>query len=880
MDARQTSSRSGSGTAETLADDEPLPVGRSAGLERGEQLDRYVVLDRLGAGAMGLVYAAYDPKLDRRVALKLLHGRAGPEVGSRRGQRLLREAQAMAQLTHPNVVTVHDVGTADDRVFLAMEYVKGRTLTQWLADEPGWREVLDVFIAAGRGLVAAHAKGLVHRDFKPDNVMIGDDGRVRVMDFGLARAGDDSLSSSSGAMIDPPMQVTHTGAVMGTPAYMAPEQHLGRAVDARSDQFAFCVALYEGLYGERPFAGHTPMALGVAVTKGLLREAPAGRSIPKWLRRVVLRGLRTEPHDRFTDMSQLLHVLQDDPMRRRRRHLAWAGGGGLLLAGGLAWGLSPSPDAGLAPCRDTAAHLDGRWDDARVQRVTQAFTESGSAMATDTWVRVHERLDRYTDAWVRMRTDNCRATRVHGDQSEELLDLRNACLDRRLRQVEDVVTMLEQADAEVVQRAVTLVAALPSLDACADVVALRQGLPPPGDAAVAEQVERVREGIGRAEALSHAGRYDEATALATELREQAIPLDYPPVLAETDMLAGELRIEIGESAEAERFLQRAFFCALRVRHDALAARAAARLVYVVGYQLARQADGAAWGQHALSLGLRVGEGQLAEAEVHHSLGVLADAGGDDAAAREHHQRAYELRTRLLPPDHPDLARSLNALGNVHLDRGEYDDALGRYREALELREKVFGPGHPVVAGTLNNVSITLRRKGDFDGAVEALERAVRIYEASSSTDHPALARAFNNLGLVLRDGGDPIAAEAQHRRALELRERMLDPEHPDLGDSLTGLARALSDQGRHDEAEPLLERALQMYERSFGPEHPAVADALVGIGISRHGQGRMQSARQSVERAVAIFDVRTPDTAEAREARVWLERIRAADGSL
>ncbi len=855
-------------------------MGSTGGLERGEQLDRYVVLDRLGAGAMGLVYAAYDPKLDRRVALKLLHVRAGPEVGSRRGQRLLREAQAMAQLTHPNVVTVHDVGTADGRVFLAMEYVQGRTLTQWLGDGPSWREVLDVFIAAGRGLVAAHAKGLVHRDFKPDNVMLGDDGRVRVMDFGLARAGDDSLSTSSGVTIDPPMQLTHTGAVMGTPAYMAPEQHLGRAVDARSDQFAFCVALYEALYGERPFAGHTPMALGLAVTKGLLREPPAGRSIPKWLRRLVLRGLQTEPRDRFTDMSQLLDVLQDDPVLRRRRYLAWAGGGGaLLLAGGLAWGLRPSPEQGLVPCRDTAAHLDGRWDDARAERVTRAFETSGSAMATDTLVRVRERLDRYAEAWVQMRTDNCRATRVHGDQSEELLDLRNACLDRRLRQVEDVVTVLEQADADVVQRAVTLVATLPSVEACADVVALRQGLPPPEDAAVAEQVERIREEIGRAQALSHAGRYDEATALALELRERATPLAYPPVLAEADMLEGELRLELGESAEAERLLQRAFFSALRLRHDELAARAAARLVYVVGYQLARHADGAAWGQHALSLGLRVGEGQLPEAEVHHSLGVLADAAGDDAAAGEHHRRAHELRTRLLPPDHPDLARSLNALGNVHLDQGEYDQALGRYREAQQLRERVFGPGHPVVAGTLNNVSIILRRKKDFDGAVEVLERAVRIYESSSGTDRPALARAFNNLGLVLREGGDPTAAEVQHRRALELRERMLDPEHPDLGDSMAGLARALSDQGRHDEAEPLLERALQMYERSFGPDHPAVAEALIGLSVAQHGQGRMESARQSIERAVAIFEVRTPDTAEADEARAWLERIRAVDGS-
>jgi eukaryotic-like serine/threonine-protein kinase len=469
---------------ETADELDPLPVIGGV-LQRGDALGRYTVLEHLGSGAMGLVYAAYDSTLDRRVAIKLLHARPGHEEGSRRAKRLLREAQAMAQLTHPNVVTVHDVGTADGRVFLAMEHVQGVTLTRWLAQPRPWREIVEVFVAAGRGLAAAHAKGLVHRDFKPDNVMIGDDGRVRVMDFGLARAGDDASAESSstdalasGAHPEQPgvaAQLTRTGAVLGTPAYMAPEQHTGRPVDARSDQFAYCVALHEALHGVRPFAGESLAALGMAVTRGLMVEPPPGRAVPKHLRRAMLRGLAVAPEARFADMDELLRALEHDP--RRRRWAAVAIAGGLGAVGAAVW-LARTPETS-PPFREAARHLEGVWDEARAARVAEAMRTTGSPVAEETVTRVRERLQRHADGWVAMRTESCEATRVRGEQSEALLDLRNACLDERLRRVDDLVAVLERADAAVVERAVAAVAELPSLEACADAVALRSGLPPP-----------------------------------------------------------------------------------------------------------------------------------------------------------------------------------------------------------------------------------------------------------------------------------------------------------------------------------------------------------------------------------------------------------------
>ncbi len=331
----------------TVLDDGTSGDG-GATLVRGATVGRYVVLQMVGAGGMGIVYAAYDPELDRKVALKLLRGDSRSSETTTGRTRLQREAQAMARLQHPNVIAVHDVGTFRDRVFVAMEFVEGQTLTRWLSPRRSAKEVLDQFLLAGEGLVAAHAAGLVHRDFKPDNVLVGDDGRVRVMDFGLARpagewvpVGDvavtDQTSDSSVSHDAFATPLTRTGALMGTPAYMAPEQHVGLAADARSDQFSYCVALYEGLYGERPFRGDSLAALAFDVTQGKVGPARAGPQVPGWVRRVLLRGLAVEPEKRWPGMDALLAALRADPREKRRRWFA-AAAVTALVAGGVAGG--------------------------------------------------------------------------------------------------------------------------------------------------------------------------------------------------------------------------------------------------------------------------------------------------------------------------------------------------------------------------------------------------------------------------------------------------------------------------------------------------------------------------------------------------------------
>jgi serine/threonine protein kinase/predicted negative regulator of RcsB-dependent stress response len=313
------------------------PIGR------GTRLGRFTVTGELGAGGMGIVYSARDTQLDREVALKVMRVASADEQDR---VRMMREGQAMARVTHPNVITVFEVGTEDGLVFLAQELLDAGTLSKWLEIERPRDQVIAKFIAAGRGLAAAHAVGLVHRDFKPDNVLLGKDGRVRVADFGLARdagtaieymstqtpVGGAAADYDSGGVLS--AKLTRTGIVMGTPMFMAPEQHEGRPADARSDQFAFCVALYEALYNDWPYAGKTSVALADNVINGVMKPVPSGADVPARLRKVLLRGLATKPDDRYPSMDALLADLAE-PVKKRNLPLMLLGGA-IIVAGGAA----------------------------------------------------------------------------------------------------------------------------------------------------------------------------------------------------------------------------------------------------------------------------------------------------------------------------------------------------------------------------------------------------------------------------------------------------------------------------------------------------------------------------------------------------------------
>jgi serine/threonine protein kinase len=297
----------------------PIELDRLRGSVRAKLFDqpaalplvgRYTLLRCIGHGGMGIVYAARDEELGREVAIKLLRA----EIAREDDQRLAQEARALARLSHPNVVCVFDVGVHEGQRFIAMEYVVGDNLRRWLGAPRTLRELLQVFVAAGRGLHAAHTVGLVHRDFKPDNVLVGDDGRPRVLDFGLARPPDAPGPARPPTMptdLDPlGTALSSAGQVIGTPAYMSPEQYLGEPADARSDQFSFAVALYHAVYGERPFGGDDPQALALSIVRGRLRPIAPRYAVPEWLDQLLERALRVDPAQRFASMDALVAVIQ------------------------------------------------------------------------------------------------------------------------------------------------------------------------------------------------------------------------------------------------------------------------------------------------------------------------------------------------------------------------------------------------------------------------------------------------------------------------------------------------------------------------------------------------------------------------------------------
>lgn len=898
--------------------DAPVDAALAAGtarpgarLSRGQAVGRYIVLAPVGAGGMGEVYAAYDPELDRKIALKLVSTERVPAAaGADTRARLLREAQAMARLTHPSVITVYDVGTFEEEVFLAMELVDGQTLGRWLRERPRTRdEVLEVFRRAGSGLAAAHAAGLVHRDFKPENVLVGKDGRVLVTDFGLVRpappppaesapagesasVGESVSSRESGAAgesapavqgpspgestspgesaspgasadvaaVEEPipssrasallLDLTRSGMLLGTPAYMAPEQSGGGPVDARTDQFAFCVALHEALFGERPFEGRSPKEIADAVRQGKVRPPPAGSRVPSWLRGVVLRGLRASPDERHPSMEALLAALEKDPRKARLRWLT-RGAGALALAvlGALAFSAREKMPA---PCEGAERRLAGTWDAERRQAIGAAFLATGVSYAADAWKTVERTLDAHTKRWVEARTEACEATRVRGEQSEALLDLRMQCLDQRLSEVEALTEVLREADAKVVENAVSAAEALSGLDRCADARALTARVPPPEGVEMRGRIEAVRDRLARATALQRSGKYAQASEIAKAAVEEARATRYHPVEAETLLEQGRIQEDLREHEAAEKALYDAVWAAEAGRHDDVAAWAWIELVHVIGYREARHEEGHRVAHLAEGAVERIGEAPEVRATLLTNEAKILCEEGRFEEARERGAQALAIREKLFGPEHPAVANTLNVLSVALVRLGRFDEALATQQRVVALTETSVGPDHPSLASRLGNLAAILEMRGDLDQA-EALERRVlAIFQRAYGPEHLDVTRSMVNLAATLYTKGDFEGAVEMQERALPILEKTLPPLHPELAMAHTNLAEMLAGLGRDEEALAHLRRGLEIEEKALGPEHPSVGDALNLLGNILCARGELEEALAQLRRAMAI----------------------------
>ena len=832
-------------------------------LERGATLGRYVVLELIGEGAMGGVYAAYDPELDRKVALKvLLHVPGSRTVRKEGSSRLLREAQAMARLSHPNVIQVFDVGVLDEDVYIAMEHVDGQSLTAWLAAEERSADAIrDVFLQAARGLAHAHEAGVVHRDFKPDNCLVGRDGRVRVIDFGIARAGEGSpgaatldeeeleraLEGSPAALLDP--VTTRAGMLIGTPAYMSAEQFEGRAVNARSDQFAFCVAAYEALYKRRPYAGESVLELMSEVTCGQLREPPLDVPVAAHVKAALMRGLARDPAQRFEDMNALVRALEPPAERHTGRWIALgAGVVALSVVGVLLLVRSPSDRL----CRGLDTHLAGVWDATERARVSDAFAATGAQYAPASLARVTERLDARAEAWTRMRTDACESTRVRGEQTEAVLELRNSCLDRRLRELGATVDVLAAVHPETLDNAAQLVSDLPPIDRCADVGRLEAESahrPPP---ALAGPVAELEERLARLRALTEAGDYEPASALADELLERARGLDWPPLEAETLFRRARVRQAQGHSEEARDDLFEA--ARLADRHHALATEAEAwiDLTFVVGRSLRQGEEGLRWARFARATLDELGQDSFLWARLRYAEGTiysLLERSDEALAAFADAERFY---AEVLPPEHWRFAVVEGARASVLNRLGRVEEAIAGQRRALAIMRAALGDRHPGLGSILNNLATALRAAGDLEGARRTYEEALALKRETLGEEHPSVAVAYSNLGALEQRLGHYERAAELYRRSRELRQRTLGESHPRYALSLAQEAGLAIDEGRLEEAVETYRRVLALRQAQSEPWPVAESRSSLAWALLRAGRPEEAEplARDAVRAAV------------------------------
>jgi len=837
----------------------PLPVGATLG--------RYRIQGVLGQGGMGTVYAAHDPVLDRKVALKVMRSHGRHEKFAEARDRMHREAQALAHLTHPNVVTIFDVTVLDGQLVLAMELVEGPTLRGWLDDAPRTHaEIFAMFAEVGEGLAAAHDADIIHRDFKPSNVLIDPQGRPRVADFGLARFGTVGASTKSVqsqaeatiSVVDGRM--TATGTVVGTLLYMAPEQRMGEALDRRCDLFAFCVALYMALYGQRPFDAQTDVELLRAQVEGAIVAPPRSSPVPRAVFDVLRRGLAKDPNQRPETMRELLGALSRALGQTRRRRATALAVGGVLALGGLF--LLVSGPATEAPCARDSSALGSAWDSERRASVASAFAGSTEPYAAAAWSRIEPRLDAYAGAWLDQHQAACRTrlglTPRPSADGEPMV----ACLERRRRELDALTEVLTTASPEIVQHAVAAVSELAPSEGCD--VSASPGTRSPESTELEPQVLALQSRMASVEARLAAGSYAEGLAEAEVLVEQARALGHEPSRAESLFLLGTLQGRAGRHDEAVATLESAAHLASSEAYDRLTARVTVELVYLLGQQLKRYEEALEWARHAEAAIHRIGDPPELLGRLMGVRGNAMEGLGRYPEAEQDYEQSL-VRLREVDPESAQVARAINNLGNVRFREGRVAEAGEAFEQAHQAWERALGPEHPDAVMPLNNLASVKITLGDLEAGQRLLEQVLTNWERALGPEHFRLALPLNNLGVLARDLGDFDAAIAYDRRAMAIRRKAFGSDHIEVAQSLGGIGLSMMFLGRCAEAIPYFREATEIYERLLGPDHVFLAQVLSNYALCQVELADKEAALPLVERGLAIrTKVLGPESPEVR----------------
>jgi len=834
------------------------------------RVGRFVLVDVLGRGGMGIVYRAVDPDLDRVVAIKLLDARLGVSEA-----RLLHEARALARLNHPHVVSVYEVGRAGAQLFLAMEHVEGVSLAQWcrradLDARTRAQRALELFEQAARGLIAAHAAGIVHRDLKPGNILVGSDGRARLVDFGLARAATQAQDDAE---------------IVGTPGYMAPEQALGVA-DERSDQFSLCVTFFQAIHGARPELGDTVATAPGPGAPG--RATPRSRHLPAAVQAVLLRGLAADPAARFPSVAALLAALLA-ARRRRWRPLALVGAA--AAAGLLAWALRG--DAAVSACVSDEAALDPAWGAPRRAAVRAALTGSGAPFAASTWTRVEHGLDQIAARW---RADDLAACRLARDPDPEVAAVgraRRACTQRATQTFAHATATLAELGPDV-SRAIHVV------DALADLVDCRAP-----SAASSDEALRLALLLDRAHMAERLHRTEEVVALANEVLAATRPGELPRLRAAAHGLLGgvhndraeheqeraQVRARLGEAEladapdeqaaswsalathaarandhdDAEFYLERA---RRFEREGRLSPRTRARLAWKQGlmqHWSGRSAAGIPDLDRAVQMLREATPGSL---ELAAALADQAEAhmfAGSPETALAAGEEAVALFARQLGPDHPEAALQRARAAVIH--SFAQDEARTESELLAALAVLAVNPSYmPAVRAEFEHqLAQTRDNLGHFAAALQDIDRALALAVALVGPDSPTLAMPVTTRGRILFHLGEVDAARVQFDRALELARARTD--HPDINIGELQLERAelLASQGHRVQAREALAEAQERLTRAYTPASDAGLQARGFIGRVLVKLGELDAARELL--AGGVRD------AQAARAGGWAGRL-------
>ena len=839
---------------------DPQATGE-AGLRAGDRIGRYVLISSIGQGGMGVVFLAYDPELDRKVALKLL--RLG--VLNREGkQRLIREAQALARLSHPNVVPVYDVGTVDNQAFVAMEYVEGQTLKRWLKTPRGWRDVVNVMRDAGRGLAAAHAAGLVHRDFKPDNVLIGGDGRVRVVDFGLAREVEDLSNPSGVTPADRPdgkpvpraprqrttssgsrdghhslSQVTRADAIIGTPAYMAPEQVANGACDDRADQFSFGVTFYEALWRQRPYEvtdtvdGDAIMTIAdkrKSPQRSIAAEPPRHSDVPNWVQRIVMRALSHDPIHRFPSMEALLAALDKDPALMRRRVLTAAA---MVVVLGLgAVGFVRGQAAKRRLCEGAQDEVHKAWSPEARERVRLAFARTNLSYAELASTTLARLLDQYALDWSNQYKDACEATRVRGETSEEVLDLRMACLGDRLKELSALASVMEHPDNDTVQEAPRAARSLTPVAECADVAALKAETPRPRDPQQAHRIEELQQKLAEMQAQHAVGKNLEALKIGEPLLVDARAVGWQPLVADVELWIGRAGADQGDDTKSIPGFKNAFAAALAGRDEKTLKESAARLSQEYIYKN-DMPDFQYWESVAKAALTRGSPDPHLESWLEHSHCVALNRLG----RIKERLRCFE--------DHAKKSREplneweLTMLGVAAGDAGQFTEAIDWLEKGVEYAQKEFGATHPRTLEMRAYLCKGWRDLGEYGKALSECQSALRTVREVSPDNQYLVTRIQLYLGSTLRE----------MKQYADAKKMLLEAQKGVKDEVLPELAEIASATGDEKSALDYYKKSLDADGKELPPTHPDLVAERTLYGETLMAMGQLEPARAQLELA-------------------------------